>query len=94
MTSIKVEKPVVDWLNTIKGFLEWKHGKKYSLNQAMIILLAEYDTRIAIKERKISSYKLKKINEYMKKRLRQFWGEEGNIPDIIYGEQNQFFKRK
>ena len=93
MTSIKVEKPVVDWLNSIKGLMEWTHGKKYTLNKALILVLAQYDLRLARNEGKLSTLSIKRQEEYMTKRLKQFWGDE-KLPDIRLGKIDEFFKRK
>lgn len=81
MTTIKVEKSVVDWLNSLKGHFEWRSGKKYTLNQALIVILAEYDTTCAIHEKHLDrGSSTKKKEEYMKRRLEQFW-EKDEIPE-------------
>ena len=94
MTTIKVEKPVVDWLNSLKGHLEWRTGKKYTLNEALIVILAEYDTTCAIRERHINkSSSIKKKEDYMKRRLSQFWKND-KLPELHLGMRSDFFKGK
>jgi predicted ATPase len=94
LTTLRVEKPAVEWLNSIKGFLEWQHGKKYTLNQALIIILAEFDTKYAIAEGYISPLSgKKKMQEYMNRRLKQFWGES-EIPKLTRGHMGDFIKDK
>ena len=93
MTTIKVDKPVVDWLNSIKGLLEWKQGGKYTLNTALTLILTDYDVRYAMSEELLDPEDDKQINEYIKKRLKQFWGNS-DIPDIHWTTIDDFFKVK
>lgn len=94
MTTIKVEKPVVEWLNSLKGHLEWEMGRKYTLNDALIVILAEYDTKLAIRDGHMETLTGKKKKEaYMKRRLEQFWGNE-DIPNLTLSGRSEFFKGK
>jgi len=92
MTTVKVEKPVVDWLNTIKGLLEWKSGKKYTLNEAFIVILASYDVRQAISEGKLNPIYTNKTNLYLQNRLKQFWGDS-ELPGVHMQKKDLFFKK-
>ena len=43
LTTLRVAKPTVDWLNTLKGHLEYISGEKLTLNDALMSILAEMD---------------------------------------------------
>jgi len=85
ITTLKVEKPVLDWLNSIKGLMEWKHAKKYTLNNALITILVDFDIRYAIQEGQVKGSDVEGIKKYLNKRLRQFWGD-GKLPDVAWGD--------
>jgi hypothetical protein len=72
MTTIKVEKPLVEWLNSIKGYIEWNTGKKYTLNSALTTIIASYDVRNAILDGLLKGKNDADINQYIQKRLKQF----------------------
>jgi hypothetical protein len=93
MTTIKVEKPLVEWLNSLKGYLEWHTGKKYTLNTALTIIIASYDVKNAIFDGLLDEKSDADINKYVQKRLKQFW-ENTTIPDIHWGHIHEAFESK
>jgi hypothetical protein len=93
MTTIKVEKPLVEWLNSIKGYIEWNTGKKYTLNSALTTIIASYDVRNAILDGLLKGKNDADINQYIQKRLKQFWGNETQ-PDVRWGKIHEAFESK
>ncbi len=93
LTTIKVERPIVDWLNSLKGLLEWKVGKRYTLNNALAAIFTDFDVRYAISEGCLDESDEKQINDYLRRRLKQFWSES-KPPDVKWGSRPDFFSTK
>lgn len=75
LTTLRVEKQIVEWLNTLKGFLEYNSGKKLTLNDALLSILMEIDILYAMRQKLINPYNSSEVNNFIKNRINQFWGE-------------------
>ncbi len=95
ITTIKVEKPVVDWLNTLKAHLVYNSGKRLTLNEALMSILAEVDW-LYLKEKSVADSKKTEVTEQINKRLDQFWGVASKEkPSIRFAEtKNVIIKEK
>lgn len=84
LTTIRVEKPVVEWLNTLKGHLDYISGKKLTLNDALLSILAEMDW-LYLKGQNVTKSKEKEVLEHINHRIDQFWGAENEEkPSIVH----------
>lgn len=86
LTTIRVEKPIVEWLNSIKGYMEYSSGEKLTLNRALLLILAEADGLIAWRQGLIDN-KSEDLSELLRRRVDQFWGKDNkNKPDLALFE--------
>ncbi|MCK5027725.1 MAG: hypothetical protein KAS07_04870 [Candidatus Pacebacteria bacterium] len=82
LTTIRVEKPVVDWLNTLKGHIEYISGEKLTLNDALVSIIAEVDW-LYLKGRSTTNSDKSEVTKQIMKRFDQFWGEESTDKPVI-----------
>lgn len=91
LTTLRVEKPVVEWLNTLKGILEYALGEKLTLNEALIHILAEVDALYANRQGSIK-YKDNERIDFIEKRVNQFWGANSKEkPTFEIVNQKEYF---
>jgi hypothetical protein len=99
-TTVRLDKHVVEWLNSLKGFLEYQLGEKLSLNDALIHILADIDALYAKRQNLINYDKNDEIIALANRRADQFWGPNntdkpvfdfGPAKGLLLGD---FIKRK
>ena len=95
VTTIRVEKPVVDWLNTLKAHLVYNSGKRLTLNEALMSILAEVDW-LYLKKQSVADSKETEVKKRINKRIDQFWGVASKEkPSIRFAEtKNVIIKEK
>jgi len=83
ITTIKVDKPVVDWLNSIKGLMEYAQSRKLTLNDTMICILGIIDAINAGQSGIIDPFNQQEVEDYINHKIDLFWGAEKEKP--VYG---------
>lgn len=94
ITTIKVNREAVAWLNTLKGHLEYISGKRLTLNDAFMSILAETDW-LYLKGQRATNSKEDKVKERINQRIEQFWGDSKEKPSIVFTDtRNIVIKEK
>jgi len=95
LTTLRVAKGTIDWLNTLKGHLEYISGKKLTLNDALMSILGEMDWLYS-KGECVTKSEEKEVLEQINHRINQFWGAENEEkPTIVHTDtKNILIKEK
>lgn len=84
ITTFKVERQAIDWLNILKGHLEYDSVKKLKLNEAFMSVMAIADLLFLKGQSLKDIINETEIQELMERRISRFWGEESeDKPSII-----------
>ena len=78
ITTIKVNREAVDWLNIIKGRLEYDSTKKLNLNDAFISVVAITDLLFLKGQNLKQIIKEPEIQKLIEERIDRFWGAKNN----------------
>ena len=74
ITSIKVKKPTVEWLNSLKGYLEYQLSTKLTLEDALITILGEYELIIGERQGLIDRKNIKGCQDFVNYKISIFLG--------------------
>jgi hypothetical protein len=95
ITTIKVERSAADWLNTLKGYLEYISDEKLTLNDAFISILAEIDW-LYLHKKNITNNEETEIKKRIISRLDRYWGKDNKnkLSILITDTGNVVIKEK
>ena len=91
LTTIKVEKPVVDWLNSMKGLMEYTQSRKLTLNEAMVSILGIVDANNAVLQGTIDPNNLEEVKAYIQHKINLFWENDPQKPIFNFGTSRDWF---
>jgi hypothetical protein len=95
ITTIKVVKPVAEWLNSLKGLLEYNLSVKLTLSEALGIILGEVDYQFAIRQGIIEKTTEKEKIDFVNLRINQFWdSNDKNKPCFEIALPKEWYKRR
>lgn len=76
LTTLRVERAVVDWLYFLKGFMEYNLSKKLTLNDALRLILCEADALFAIREGSVDPDNTEGLEKLVNDRIDKFWSDD------------------
>lgn len=73
-TTITITRPMLDYITSIKGLLEYKSGKKKTLQETLLFMCMYVDLLFAMRMGLIESPNdEKETNKYLEERVKQFF---------------------
>jgi len=94
-TTVRLEKPVVEWLNSLKGFLEYSTCSKMTLNDALFAILGEVEIFYAFKQGFITNlHDKRKLEEFVNRKIKIFWEEAKEKPIYEFKTSKEYMFEK
>jgi hypothetical protein len=94
ITTIKVRKPMVEWLNSLKGYLEYRLSRKMTLDDALFSILGEIEIFFAEKQGIISRANIKECEDFVNNKISIFWDDDENKPIFYYRTSGEWLNKR
>jgi hypothetical protein len=92
MTTIKVRKPLADWLNSLKGYLEYTLSRKMTLDDALFSILGEIEILYAERQRVVNRANRKACEELVNYKINIFWKDDDDKPSYQFRTPSEWLK--
>jgi len=83
-STVRLDKPLIKWLNSFKGYLEYTRARKFTLSDALFVIMGEIEVLYASHDGLINRDSVKECEDFVNRKIEIFWENQEYIPKYIF----------